>query len=421
MNIENEEFPSPLEQQLPSDQHSTPKQDERLEKQHLQDQQVLQLPPQDDLWWIDMILPYGETKLDDLAFDMATKANRLSSQLPMGVRRGVGDIVRLMNCYYAHGIAKRDIHPRDIDRARHDDFSNDREKRSRQCTSLAFIGVQRQIDYQDHPFETTDLRYLTWLHNEFYKHLSWEERGHSFQNHVPSQGVIPGELRTDTKGELPRALERFTQAYDKNKFSKVHQIVAIGAAHQRLLLTRPFYGYNGWLALLMSHSSLQRCGVGNSLWSAARGVALNLKEYDAYFPVNFQEAPSFLSPSKLMEFSEFFLAVCIRQIDFMISLLEPGALLGRLCVHVRGEEQAGNLREGSLQILREALLAGEVSRGRVGEIIGYGERTARNVISGLVQKGYLQSEKKSSPLVLAFPLDAIDWLFPKLYDIHIDS
>jgi hypothetical protein len=77
--------------------------------------------------------------------------------------------------------------------------------------------------------------------------------------------------------------------------------------------------------------------------------------------------------------------------------------------------ETGRLPKGSFPLLREALLAGEVPRGRAGEITGYGERMARNVVSALLKKGYLQSESTRSPLMLAFPIDAVEMWFPKLY------
>ncbi len=64
---------------------------------------------------------------------------------------------------------------------------------------------------------------------------------------------------------------------------------------------------------------------------------------------------------------------------------------------------------------RQALLMGEVPRRSVGEITGYHERMARNVISDLLKKGYLKSKGKQSPLVLSFPIDAIERWFPRLY------
>ncbi len=68
-------------------------------------------------------------------------------------------------------------------------------------------------------------------------------------------------------------------------------------------------------------------------------------------------------------------------------------------------------------MLREALLAGVVPRGRAGEITGYGERMARMVVSELLKKEYLKSKSSRSPLVLSFPIDAVERWFPKLYPV----
>ena len=49
------------------------------------------------------------------------------------------------------------------------------------------------------------------------------------------------------------------------------------------------------------------------------------------------------------------------------------------------------------------------------EITGYGERMARNVVADLIKKGYLKSESSRAPLVLAFPIEAVERWFPRLY------
>jgi hypothetical protein len=84
-------------------------------------------------------------------------------------------------------------------------------------------------------------------------------------------------------------------------------------------------------------------------------------------------------------------------------------------LHIEEETQLGNLPKGSFAILREALLTGEVPRGRPGKITGYSERMARYVVSDLLKKGYLKSENTRSPLVLSFPIEAVERWFPRLY------
>jgi Fic family protein len=380
-----------------------------------------------------MLPPGGESRLEDLAFDMATKASGLASQLPPAVRQGVGDLVRSMNCYYSNLIEGHDTHPRDIDRALScADYSTDVQKRALQREAVAHIEVQRLIDHrEDLQVETTSVDYLIWLHREFCQRLPEELLWVQNPDTGKRLRMIPGELRTgrvqvgrhvppDTEA-LPRFMNRFAAAYDRKRLSKVRQIVALGAAHHRLLWIHPFYDANGRVTRLMSHASLQRCGVVSSLWSVTRGLARNVKEYEALLMAADEprhedlDGRGTLSTQALIKFCEFFLTVCIDQIDFMASLLEPSDLLRRMRLHIEEESQKGNLPKGSFPLLREALLSGEAQRGRAGEITGYGERMARNVVSNLIKKGYLKSKTTRSPLVLAFPIDAVERLFPKLY------
>lgn len=380
-----------------------------------------------------MLPPDGARKLEDLAIDLATKASGLASQLPQAVRRGMGDLVRSMNCYYSNLIEGHDTHPRDIDRAlSRSDYSADSEKRALQMEAVAHIEVQRLIDRrEDLQAEPTSAEYITWLHREFCRRLPdellWVENPDSGER-LP---VVAGALRRGwvqvgrhippSADELPRFLKRLADAYEMQKLSRVRRIVALGAAHHRLLWIHPFYDGNGRVARLMSHASLLRCGVGSSLWSVARGLARNVQDYKTLLMAadaqchGDLDGRGTLSTKALTAFCEFFLAVCIDQVEFMAALLEPGDLLRRMRLQVEEDVQAGRLPKGSFRMLREALLSGEVPRGRAGEITGYGERMARNVVSDLLKKGYLESAGPRAPLVVAFPIDAVERWFPRLY------
>jgi Fic family protein len=380
-----------------------------------------------------MFPPDGARKLEDLAIDLATKASGLARQLPQAVRRGMGDLVRSMNCYYSNLIEGHDTHPRDIDRAlARSDYSADSEKRALQMEAVAHIEVQRLIDRrEDLQAEPTSTEYITWLHREFCRRLPdellWVENPDSGER-LP---VVAGALRKGwvqvgrhippSADELPRFLKRLADAYEMQKLSRVRRIVALGAAHHRLLWIHPFYDGNGRVARLMSHASLLRCGVGSSLWSVARGLARNVQDYKTLLMAadaqrhGDLDGRGTLSTKALTAFCEFFLAVCIDQVEFMAALLEPDDLLRRMRLQVEEDVQAGRLPKGSFRMLREALLSGEVPRGRAGEITGYGERMARNVVSDLLKKGYLESAGPRAPLVVAFPIDAVERWFPRLY------
>ena len=379
-----------------------------------------------------MMPPEGGRRLEDLALDVAVKAAGLASQLPISVQTGIGDIVRSMNCYYSNLIEGHDTHPRDIARALSSNYSTDAQKRALQLEAVAHIEVQRLIDHdEDLQDEPTTSDYIVWLHKEFCRRLPEELLWVQNPDTGKRLRVVPGELRSGMvqvgshfppeAEALPHFLDRLADAYDEKRLSKLRRIVAVGAAHHRLLWIHPFYDGNGRVARLMSHASLRRCGVGNSLWSVARGLARNVNDYKALLMAADEprrgdlDGRGALSTKNLVEFCEFFLNTCIDQIEFMASLLEPSELLRRMQVHVQEESMAGRMPKGAFEILREALLAGEVPRGRAQDITGYGERMARYVVSDLLKKGYLKSDTTRSPLVLGFPTEAMERWFPRLY------
>src|SRR5437763_1079176 len=82
----------------------------------------------------------------DLALDVAARSAALNNGLPRGIRAGLADLARAMNCYYSNLIEGHETHPVDIERALRDDFSADHAKRNLQLEAKAHIEVQRWID-----------------------------------------------------------------------------------------------------------------------------------------------------------------------------------------------------------------------------------------------------------------------------------
>lgn len=103
----------------------------------------------------------------------------------------------------------------------------------------------------------------------------------------------------------------------------------------------------------------------------------------------------------------------------MRELLGPSGLQRRIELYVRDEESAGRLPTRSFALLREALIAGDLERGRVPRLIDVSERTGRRVISALVEKRLLVSESHKAPLRLGFPPEAVERWFPAAYSIVI--
>ena len=375
----------------------------------------------------------GTAVLENLAFDLAREAGELSAQLHPVVRLGVAELVRSMNCYYSNLIEGHHTHPRDIDRALAADYSSDAHRRDLQLEARAHVEVQRIIDgrLDELPRPSAASAFTEWTHREFCRRLP--ESLLVVEN--PDTGerisVVPGQLRSRTVAvgrhvaPVPEHLEplmlRFEQAYASSRLTKARQVIAVAAAHHRFLWIHPFLDGNGRVARLMSHAMLLEIGIGSALWSVSRGLARHSVDYKRLLMAadeprrNALDGRGALSESALTEFCRFFLETCLDQVRFMRELLDPTELQRRMELYVRDEESAGRLPARSFVILREALLVGEVERGRVPTLIDASERTARRVVAELVDKRLLVSRSHKAPLRLGFPIDVVERWFPRLY------
>jgi Fic family protein len=379
-----------------------------------------------------MLPEEANRELDDIGFDLTAKASSLTGQVNPMVTKSIGELVRSMNCYYSNLIEGHDTHPQDIDRALRKDLSQQPKQRELQLEAVAHIEVQKAIDGGDDDHsKPLSSAYGSWLHREFCRRLPdamlWVEDRQTHRRVRVEPGVLRdgeaevGDHLPPAATALPRFLARFDEAYDSKSLSKMRQIVAIAAAHHRFLWIHPFYDGNGRVARLMSHAMLTRIGIGSSLWSVARGLARSVAEYKRLLAEADQprradlDGRGALSQRALIAFCRFFLERCVDQVSYMRSILEPNELVRRIEIYTEDEVRAGRLPKGAFPLLREALLAGEFERGKARSITGYGERTARSVLSSLIERGLLLSDTPKARVRLGFPLAVVERWFPALY------
>jgi Fic family protein len=379
-------------------------------------------------------MPADTELLENLAFDLAQEASELSGQLHPVVRLSVAELVRSMNCYYSNLIEGHNTHPRDIDRALGADYSADPHRRDLQLEARAHIEVQRMIDARmDFPRPPASRAFIEWTHREFCARMPASLMTVENPDTSERLAVVPGELRKcgvavgrhvpPPAEDLPAFLARFGQAYDSARLTKPRQAVAVAASHHRLLWIHPFLDGNGRVARLMSHAMLLDLGVGSALWSISRGLARRSNEYKSLLTAADEprkgdlDGRGALSQTALVDFCRFFLESCLDQVRYMRQLLEPSELQRRMELYLRDEEDADRLPNRSFAVLREALLSGEVDRGRVPGLIDASQRTARRLVSALLEKGLLVSESHRAPLRLGFPIDVVERWFPRLYPV----
>lgn len=376
--------------------------------------------------------------VEDEVVTLIAEANQLAGRLHPILQASIGDLVRSMNCYYSNLIEGHDTHPRDIDRALANDFSTEPKRRELQQEALAHIHVQRLIDTGCDPdVWPASAAYTSWLHEEFCSRLPPEMQWVNNPRTNERLRVVPGEWRErdvqvgrhvpPAHEDLSRFMRRFDRAYQSPPLSTFRQIQTVGAAHHRFLWIHPFLDGNGRVARLMSHALFKRLGIGTSLWSVARGLAREENLYEKLLELadgpreGDRDGRGNLTQRGLIAFCKFFLDRSIDQVRFMSGLLEPSTLLMRIELHIAEEVSAKRLQRGSFAVLREAVLAGEVKRGRISMLTGYGERGARNVTAALVDRGMLVAASHRAPLRLAFAADVTERWFPNLYPANAGS
>lgn len=378
----------------------------------------------------------GETsrfrgRLTDLAVDLAQKSARFRGSLPDSLLTSLADLVRAMNCYYSNLIEGHYTHPIDIERAQKNDYSKDARKRNLQLEARAHIEVQKWIDEGGLKGRAVAAEGICEIHRRFCEllpeDLLWIENPETKER----IRVVPGELRCrDVKvarhipispGAVPRFLERFSEVY--GRLGKTDAILSAGAAHHRLVWIHPFLDRNGRVARLLSHALFLETLDTGGVWSVARGLARsevgNYKEYLAASDAprrNDLDGRGNLSEEALAAFTEYFLRVCIDQVNFMEGLTQPKELRGRILSWAEEESKMKNLPPNSGRVL-EAILyrGGEMPRGEVDSATGMPERTAQRIVAALIDTGVLTSAGPRAPLRLLFPAALAPRWLPGLY------
>jgi len=367
--------------------------------------------------------------LTDLALELAQKSAGFRRSLPESLLASLADLVRSMNCYYSNLIEGHDTHPIDIERALKDDYSKDRKKRDLQLEAKAHIGVQRWIDSGGLKGRALTADSIRETHRRFCEllpeDLLWIEDPATKEKIK----VVPGELRdrdvavgnhvSVSPPAVPRFLNRFEEVY--GKLGKTETILAAAAAHHRLAWIHPFLDGNGRVARLISHATLLEALDTGAVWSIARGLARSVDAYKGHLAAcdltrrNDLDGRGHLSEETLTEFTRYFLTTCIDQVTYMEGLMQPDQLRGRILLWAEEQMRLNRLPPKSGAILEAVLYRGELPRADTPGIVDSSERSARRVVSALIEQGVLTSESTRAPLRLAFSAKLASRWMPGLF------
>ncbi len=367
--------------------------------------------------------------LNDLALNLAVHTASFRGRLPKHVERPLANLVRGMNCYYSNLIEGHDTHPVDIERALENDYSEDRNQRHLQLEAKAHMSVQQWIDEGGVKDQATKTESLCEIHKRFCdllpEDLLWVEDTDTGER----MRVEPGQLRQrDVKvgkhvaispGALPRFLKRFEDAY--RDLGKTESIIAAAASHHRLLWMHPFLDGNGRVARMMSYAVLLDTLDTGGVWSIARGMARNEREYKRQLAAcdlprrNDLDGRGTLSEEALVDFTHFFLETCIDQVTFMEALVTPDKLRLRILTWADEEIRLSGLPTQAAKILERILYQGELPRDEIAPMFGVTPRHARRYVKSLTEQGVLVSKNMRAPFRLAFPAKLAHRWMPGLF------
>lgn len=376
--------------------------------------------------------------LKDMAQEIIAASAGLESKVARETALVLGDELRLINSYYSNLIEGHKTTIPDINMALKNKFSQDPEKKYAQELCAAHVETEKRLmEFVNAPqkLNICSQQFLSEIHAAFYANLPKE---HLF-THTPKgfskTPVNPGQIRdvnvsVDGRSlhgpyhqDLPALLKTFAQSYAPDQFHGDERLIAMAASHHRLTWLHPFRDGNGRVARLFSGLYLARIGVNKSnLWSLSRGLSRNKKRY--MFELWATDSPDeqnnvhYFDDDLLADFCRFFFKICLDQIRFMEGLLRLDQIESRIdwYVETRAKHDKKPLRIEAAKLLRAVFMRGAIPRGMAVEILNMSERSARRIVSALIEKGLLQSQSHRAPLTIGLPIDVLPYYFPDLYD-----
>ena len=373
-------------------------------------------------------LPAKVTRLERAAASLAGAA---APQVLQTLERHM----RAINSYYSNMIEGHTTHPRDIRSALVGDLSDDPHKRNLQLESLAHIHVQDKLGAMAATyFDACSPKFICDIHRWFYKEMPKEFRrvavdGKEYEIRpglYREQPVAVGLHEPPTVESLPAFMDFFGETYGNQYLTGERRIIAIMAAHHRLVWIHPFLDGNGRAARLHTDTLLKAAGVrGTGVWCLSRGLARKSTLYKAALAEadskrrGAHDGRGALSEQALIKFCGFMLDVAQDQVDYVAQLLDLTGMRQRIKAYLQARQDGRvigmqSLDSYALSILEKVYIYGEVERHEIFEASPYKERKTRQIIRDLKSDGLITETSSRSPLRWAIPEHAEPYYFPEL-------
>lgn len=381
------------------------------------------------------LLPEQDVLLAELAEQLIAADAKLSGGLHVSTKAAIADLVRSMNCYYSNLIEGHKTLPADIENALRNNFSSDKSQQDLQHLAIAHIDAEKAMQEQVRggaaPYSAD---FIAGCHKIFCDRLPTSMLA------LPDGGVmVPGQFRltevsvgdhlAPSHESVKKFMRRFEEVYGTHRAPRSSKLIAIAAAHHRLVWIHPFADGNGRVSRLVTGAMLQAAGINkDGLWSLSRGLAKSSQK-DASDPAKISYKAALynadaarmgnydgrgnLSTKMLNAFCAFILKTAVDQATYMTSMVDLSNLGARFSNYF--ERARPDIKPQAIHLMVNALAHGEIPRGEAGRISGLQERVARDLLNQLVDEGFLISNTPKGPVHVGFPVKALGYVFPNLY------
>lgn len=387
--------------------------------------------------WMDAapFVPNEKSCTEAGLFELANKLNRLAAQVTGQLAPETAETLRqhmaVINSYYSNLIEGNRTLPHQIREAQKGNFEQDPIARDKQLESLAHIEVQAWIRSQPRDLnEVMSVQFIKELHRRFYMDLpadlktltddsgdkvsvvggQFRDRGVKVGHHVP-----PGAEN------LEQLVGQFCDEYRSARYPGDKRLIAIAAAHHRLLWIHAFLDGNGRVVRLWTDAALRAAGLESvGVWCLSRGLAIYSERYkenlaQADMPQQGQtDGRGPLSEKGLTRFCKFVLESAVDQVEYVSGLLDLQSMKRRIEDYVNFR---ADLKPAAKWVLYQAFIQGSLSRSDALALTGEKEdRTARRLLKKLRDEGLLIEDGPDhrSPLKWAVPEHAERHFFPNL-------